>query len=117
MRSIYKNGFENCSIFEDGLTAYLKSNLVAETWGRPLENKWCGRPYTVTNVQQVVVGQVTWGEQDDHSKWVSAGNQYACFGDMNRMESQWKRGGSFFCMESSSLAGALRRTIVHQDSC
>lgn len=29
LKSIYKNGFENCSIFEDGLIQYLKVNLVA----------------------------------------------------------------------------------------
>lgn len=43
---IYKNGnnSKNCSIFEDGLNHYLKSPIVAETWGRPLDSDWCGSP-------------------------------------------------------------------------
>ena len=61
LKTIFKNGFENCSIFEDGLTNYLKTNLIAETWGRPLEAKWCSQPYSVNNVQKVSVGGLLWG--------------------------------------------------------
>lgn len=98
IKTIFKNGFENCSIFEDGLIQYLKVNLVAETWGRPLQPAWCTSNWQVNNVIQILIGDVVWFEPDDHSKWVLAGETYACFGDMNRMASQWKRGGSFFCL-------------------
>jgi len=36
VRTIYKNNMINSSIFEDGLNNYLKSTILAETWGRPL---------------------------------------------------------------------------------
>lgn len=69
------------------------------------------------NVVNVNIGGIAWNEQDDHSKWVLAGNDYACFGDMNRMSSQWKRGGSFFCLSDNTLVAALKSAIVSHDSC
>jgi deoxyribonuclease II len=60
---------------------------------------------------------IAWNEQEDHSKWVLAGSLYACFGDMNRMTSQWKRGGSFFCLNDPTLVSALKEMIVSHDSC
>jgi len=95
----------------------LKLNVTAETWGRPLEKAWCSPGWKVNNVLKVLVGTVSWDEADDHSKWALVGNTYACFGDMNRMSSQWKRGGSFFCFNNTSLVTALRRAIANQDDC
>ena len=68
-------------------------------------------------MKNVIVGKEKWNEQDDHSKWVYASNDHACFGDMNRMPSQWKRGGSFFCLNNYSLALALKRAIIDSDKC
>lgn len=45
--------------------------------------------------------EIAWLETQDHSKWAyAAQNNHVCFGDMNRMASQWKRGGAFYCIES-----------------
>lgn len=35
-KMIFKNGYKNSSIFEDGVNNMLNSSLVAQTWGRPL---------------------------------------------------------------------------------
>lgn len=118
MKTIFKNDKINCSIFEDGLTHYLSvSPLIAETWGRPLDHSWCGSGFQVLNAVNINVGGVAWNEQDDHSKWVLARNDFACFGDMNRMSSQWKRGGAFFCFSDSTLVAALKAVITSHDSC
>jgi hypothetical protein len=60
---------------------------------------------------------IKWGESNDHSKWVLAENKYSCFGDMNRMPSQWKRGGAFYCLEDLTLHAALKKVITASDSC
>lgn len=106
---IYKNGAVNASIFEDGMNNMLQSPLLAETWGRPLEAPWCGTPYPVGNIVTVRLNaQVAWNETQDHSKWAYAtANNYSCFGDMNRMTSQWKRGGAFYCINSPIVKQAL----------
>ena len=119
MKAIFKNDKINCSIFEDGLTNYLKvAPLVAETWGRPIQPAWCGGGHQVLNAVNIsITAGVSWNEQDDHSKWVLGGSLYACFGDMNRMTSQWKRGGAFYCLNEATLVSALHAVLVSHDSC
>ena len=61
MLFIFKNGAVNASIFEDGLNNMLKSPLLAETWGRPLQDPWCGSSYGVGNIQTVKFSStLTW---------------------------------------------------------
>lgn len=118
LKTIFKNNQVNGSIFEDGLTSYLAvAPIIAETWGRPIEKPWCRAGLQVLNAVNLNLGGVGWNEQDDHAKWVVASSLYGCFGDMNRMDSQWKRGGSFFCLTDSTLAAAVRSLIISHDSC
>jgi hypothetical protein len=52
MEAIFKNNNVNGSIFEDGLVKWLKvGNLMAETWGRPLQAPWCSQGMSVLNIQ------------------------------------------------------------------
>ena len=44
-------------------------------------------------------------------------NDYSCFGDMNRMTSQWKRGGAFYCLKSKVLKSALVSITAQVDNC
>lgn len=56
----------------------------------------------------------------DHSKWAIATRDdvfFSCFGDMNRMTSQWKRGGMFYCLQSQLLRDALKALILIQETC
>lgn len=115
--AIFKNNNVNGSIFEDGLINWLKSGkITAETWGRPLQSAWCTQGQTVNNVKQIALtDEIKWTESQDHSKWMISEDKYSCFGDMNRMTSQWKRGGAFYCLEDSTLNEALRKIIVSTD--
>ena len=117
VKAIFKNGNskKNCSIFEDGLNNYLDSPIAAETWGRPLDKNWCGAP-SVASVEKVTLSStVWWPYTKDHSKWViSTTRPVSCFGDMNRMSSQWKRGGAFYCIESApGLYAALLKSVTY----
>ena len=38
----------------------LKVDLIAETWGRPLEGPWCTATHSVNNVLMVTVGGISW---------------------------------------------------------
>ena len=118
MKFIFKNGKINGSIFEDGLTAMLQSPILAETWGRPLQVPYCGSPYSVGNIKLLQFNsQVSWKETQDHSKWAYATqNNYVCFGDMNRMTSQWKRGGAFYCLNSPLLKQAMLSITLQTDT-
>jgi deoxyribonuclease-2 len=118
-RFIFKNGGVNASIFEDGMNNMLQSPLLAETWGRPLQAPWCGTPYPVGNIATIQLNsQITWKETQDHSKWAYAtANNFSCFGDMNRMSSQWKRGGAFYCLDSPLLKQALVSVTASTATC
>lgn len=110
---IFKNGYKNSSIFEDGLNNMLNSSLVAQTWGRPLDYPWCGSNYKTGNIKEIKFSEtIFWSTSQDHSKWsVMLDNNYSCFGDMNRMDSQWTRGGAFYCLKSDLLSQALKNVI------
>ena len=36
---------------------------------------------------------------------------------MNRMTSQWKRGGAFYCIKNPNLVSAMSSIIVSNDKC
>ena len=74
-----------------------------------MQDPWCGSTYGVGNIQIIkFTNTITWSETQDHSKWTYAtANNYTCFGDMNRMSSQWKRGGAFYCLKSPLLKQAM----------
>lgn len=63
------------------------------------------------------MNKIEWEEADDHSKWMILGDKYSCFGDMNRMTSQWKRGGAFYCLNNTYLYKALKGVITEIDNC
>jgi deoxyribonuclease II len=118
LKAIFKNGKVNGSIFEDGLTKMLQSDLIAETWGRPIMAPWCGSSSNKYKVGNSIIlsfdDTITWKQTQDHSKWtlpLDDRSNYACLGDMNRMESQFKRGGAFYCLESKPLRLAMKGLI------
>lgn len=101
----------------------LSSNLIAETWGRPIMIPWCGvegNLYTVENAELIQFASFEWKQTQDHSKWaiaVSDSSSFSCFGDMNRMESQFKRGGAFYCLENRKLRDSLKSMIKGKNVC
>jgi hypothetical protein len=116
---IFKNGYKNGSIFEDGVNNMLNSSLVSQTWGRPLLAPWCGSKYTTGNIMNITIApNISWLTTQDHSKWLIATNApYSCFGDMNRMSSQWARGGAFYCIKSTNLNTALKAIVKSTQTC
>ena len=75
MKFIFKNGNPklNSSMFQDGLNNMLKSSLLAETWGRPLQDPWCAKKFAVGNIKRIKLSKdVSWSETQDHSKWAYA---------------------------------------------
>jgi deoxyribonuclease-2 len=98
---------------------YYKDSFYVETWTKPamLPSK-CKGSYEVVNVQSLKFGHYSFDMNQEHSKWaVSQNKNIACFGDLNRTESQKKRGGMTICFENRSLANIMRNAIVDSDKC
>lgn len=85
---------------------------------------WCGNDNNKLVVGNVVTlgfnDSLSWKQTQDHSKWTLPTDDninYSCFGDMNRMESQFKRGGAFYCIESKPLKQAMTKLIKTTSLC
>ena len=98
----------------------LGKNMNVLTWGRPLEPSACppSNRHAIQNVQHLSWGSIEYKETEEHSKWgVTTDGTTICIGDMNRMESQRKRGGGTTCLQSTATARAFAHLITELASC
>uniref|UniRef100_A0A0K8RLQ7 Putative deoxyribonuclease ii n=1 Tax=Ixodes ricinus TaxID=34613 RepID=A0A0K8RLQ7_IXORI len=113
-------------IYSDFVAPYvLRDNLVVETWRNGAGgavDRLC-RKYSVLDVKQV---KIVFDTQkyckflytEDHSKWaVSVYKEYFCFSSLNRMKSQFNRGGEVTCLENRNLAKLFRDSIAEKYPC
>ena len=93
----------NKDLYSDFVAPGLKSSLYTTTWqngsGGKMNSSCPSNGIKVLNNKCVFLENnknFTWKTTQDHSKWaVSADKKYACICDINRVESQFKRGGNF----------------------
>jgi deoxyribonuclease-2 len=98
----------------------LATPLVVESWIRgSAEGPSCSTGYQVTDVQNLAFpGLSPFSEHSDHSKWaVAKQGGWVCPADINRMTTQFARGGSAFCFQDATLAAVLQKSITATDSC
>ncbi len=63
---------------------------------------------------------VEWKNTQDHSKYCLAeldNHDVVCMGDMNRMNSQRKRGGGMMCIDDSEVWTAVNKAIEDWENC
>jgi deoxyribonuclease-2 len=99
----------------------LQTDLQVESWIRGSAiGPSCSDTYQVTDVQSVNFQDFSgfsWSSYDDHSKWAT-GNSWTCFGDINRMTSQYVRGGGAICVKNGNGIGyTLLNSIQSANSC
>jgi len=118
-----KNPKFNGFLYEDIIIPYFKTPLAVQSWGRPYQVPSCpDHGITSVNINTISFGgSDTWDNTSDHSKWaITTGNngkKLACLCDMNRMESQSKRGGSCMCSDNRVLHTALTKIVARADPC
>lgn len=119
-------------LYSDVIAPHLSSDLYVETWrrgsGTPLASN-CTSKYHVQNINYVkldfsddsdVKATSAWHYLEDHSKWAVGSSDdlpYVCIGDINRMASQFKRGGGSVCMKSDQIWSVLKGSIEELESC
>lgn len=108
-------------LYGDLVAPTLKQNLYVETWIRGYEiGPYCKpkHQYEVLDVEHLDWMGHSYKETQDHSKWaISMDSSYVCIGDINRMTSQFKRGGGTACFQSSQLHQKMEAAITQHDSC
>ncbi|MBN3308783.1 DNS2B protein, partial [Amia calva] len=131
MKSLAGNtfiSFAKYSRFQDDLYSgllvdYLGDDIYSKSWGklrRPLPSN-CSGSHKVYNVQEMQLPQTQpFGTAVDHSKWCvtdSDGQPWTCIADMNREESQSKRGGGAVCTNDTGVWEAFRKIVNTYENC
>ncbi|KAL3047359.1 hypothetical protein OYC64_021553 [Pagothenia borchgrevinki] len=121
--------FAKYTRFDDDLYSGLIVNVMPESlyvkgWGNEgrsvLLPSDCstGTPHHVYNVKNVELLETVYSDTQDHSKWcVAPKNGWTCIADLNRHESQKKRGGGAICIKDVAVAKAFRTTIKTYEPC
>ena len=111
----------NNDLYSECVAPTLESTLWTETWIRgSAEGPVCPSDgYDTLDVQAVDFGNgINWTETNDHSKWAIAVNtSMLCIGDINRMTTQYSRGGGTACFENSYLVNVFEQAVSGLDSC
>jgi len=106
-------------------TLKVSKGFFWETWRRsPFEDKFCKGSkyqYNSLNVESIKVdGFDEFKSTMDHCKWGISAEEtkpYVCVGDINRMQSQFARGGQTTCFLSEHLWSGLKAVISQVDNC
>ena len=117
----------NNDLWSGCVSSIVQSALYVESWIRgSQEPAYCpSSGFDVLDVSGVDFSSSgggsygVWSETKDHSKWaVSLDNSTVCFGDINRMSTQYGRGGGTVCYEDSVLGQRLLTAVTgSSDAC
>ncbi|PAV84301.1 hypothetical protein WR25_16876 [Diploscapter pachys] len=119
--SFAKSKYFNADLYDSLVAPTLKTDLTVESWRRGgLISLQCSLTYHANDALSIHVGNTPeFSYTKDHSKMArstDSSKPYVCIGDINRMTSQYVRGGGTLCTNSSSLWGAFN-VIATQNSC
>jgi hypothetical protein len=104
---IAKSPKNEIDIYSEYLTIYAPDWEV-ETWKR---GHAINTPSTIKDITHLSIFGLKYKDSQDHSKWATS-DQYYWIGDLNRMTSQYKRGGGGFLVKNQGIALALKSIIV-----
>jgi hypothetical protein len=119
VRYFAKSSQWNNELYAWCIAPHLVSALVAETWIRgSATGPYCGL-YPVLDASTVNFSLgFAWKETQDHSKWaIGLDGDWICPSDINRMTTQYNRGGSAFCFKNPTLMRILLNAVVSTDTC
>lgn len=101
---------------------YYASNLYVESWIHGNAIGPVCTPYQTLDIMNLDYMGSSFSEYNDHSKWAIGsaekdGGSLVCMGDINRMTTQFVRGGGALCWSDSVLWGFLHSSIVQSNTC
>jgi deoxyribonuclease-2 len=120
--SFAKSADFNQDLYDVLVAPSLQAPLYVETWRRgspvPLD---CSTKYIVLDAQTMKVGTTAeFKYTHDHSKLAissSSSKPYVCIGDINRMTSQFVRGGGTVCMQLKKVWDNYSPMFLTENSC
>ena len=111
----------NNELYSACVAPRLQTTLWVESWIRgSAEPPSCPTSgYDTLDIQGLnFSGLGAWTETNDHSKWAIGQNgSWVCMGDINRMTTQYARGGGTTCWQDKVLYKTLTTAVTGTDSC
>jgi deoxyribonuclease-2 len=111
----------NNELYSECVALHLQTPLIVESWIRgSATGPSCSSTEQVLDVQKLNYDGFDLSEYNDHSKWAVGSDQdspIVCIGDINRMTTQYARGGGTACIESQPFAEFLRTSTASTNSC
>ena len=111
----------NNDLYSECITLNEKDSLWVESWIRgSAEGPICPiSDYDTLDIKYLNFGNNnSWSETQDHSKWAITVNKYViCMGDINRMTTQYLRGGGTACFTDEILHSILKKATIETNSC
>ena len=111
----------NNELYAECIAPTLQESLLVESWVHGSAEGPACNSLSVLDIKGIALPNADpFSEYDDHSKWALAAaptSPWICPSDINRMTSQFARGGSAFCWKEPTLAAALHASITSTDSC
>ncbi|KIH57045.1 deoxyribonuclease II [Ancylostoma duodenale] len=110
-------------LWHDFIALNLHTDMAVETWRNGAAKdvgSQCGGGANVYDVNNIALLGRSFSSSKDHSKWgVSMSEKVpaVCIGDVNRQESQFKRGGGAVCIEDRTLWKTFRESVTDFDGC
>ena len=106
---IAKSPSFHIDIYSECIAERYRSHWSVETWIRGHHiTKQCDM---ITDVKYIEYENINYKESQDHSKWAVSSDDYYWIGDLNRMTSQYSRGGGGFLCTDKNVAMAFRSLI------
>ena len=106
----------NNDLWSECVALNLQNNFSIESWLRGNEIGPSCSQFDVTDIESVYFNsEFNWSEYNDHSKWAtSTDGLWTCYGDINRMTTQYVRGGGAICYKGNQ---ELLNAIQTQSNC
>lgn len=124
--SFYKNNKFGHDLYDNFVAPELDSSFYVETWNHcsspdcnlPSD---CSHSNKVFNVRSLNVDKFSFNTTNDHSKWAVSDSKsdasWICIGDINRQESQGRRGGGTTCFQNRAIARLYQSSIETFECC
>lgn len=95
----------------------LTTDLIVESWIHGDAIGPTCDTYKVVDATYVQLDGMPFSEYDDHSKYAIGDGSLVCFSDINRMTSQFERGGGALCLYEPALHDQMASIIVGTNNC